>query len=139
VDDAAAGVQSDGAGRGGPEAWARAKRGLLPWCGGGMSFRLSSHLPLLGPTGAHWLDDRPDLSCKDSTQRYAMDDPLLSCKQQVGGSSPPASSHQRSRMTRAASAPGPSGQPPASASAKMSRTSSTAREKAAALRAKYGL
>jgi hypothetical protein len=46
----------------------------------GMSFSLSFHQPLLGPTGAHWLDDPPDLSCKDSTRQYAVDDPLLSCK-----------------------------------------------------------
>jgi hypothetical protein len=39
------------------------------------------HLGLLGPTGAHWLDDPPDLSCQDGTRRYAVDDPLLSCKQ----------------------------------------------------------
>ena len=57
-----------------------------------MSFRLSFHQALLGPTGAHWLDTASDLSCKDSTGQYAVDDPLLSCKQQVGGSSPPASS-----------------------------------------------
>jgi hypothetical protein len=51
----------------------------------------SFHQPLLGPTGAHSLDDPPDTSRKDSTRQYAVDDPLLSC-QQVGGSSPPASS-----------------------------------------------
>jgi hypothetical protein len=56
-----------------------------------MSFRLSFHQALLGPTGAHWLDDPPEVSCKDSTRQYAVDDPLLSCKHQVGGSSPPAS------------------------------------------------
>jgi hypothetical protein len=50
---------------------------------GGMSFRLSFHLALLGPTGAYWLDDPSDLSCKQSTRQYAVDDPLLSCKQQV--------------------------------------------------------
>ena len=44
-----------------------------------MSFRLSFHLPLLGPTGPHWLDDRHDLSCQDSTGQHAVDDPLLSC------------------------------------------------------------
>ena len=47
-------------------------------------------------TGAHWLDDPPDPSCQDSTRRHPVDDPLLSCKQQVGGSSSPASSHQPS-------------------------------------------
>ena len=54
-----------------------------------MSFRLSFHQALLGPTGGHWLDDPPDVSCQDSTQHYPVDGPLLSCKQQVGGSSPP--------------------------------------------------
>ena len=32
------------------------------------------------------------MTCKESTRQYAVDDPPLSCKQQVGGSSPPASS-----------------------------------------------
>ena len=59
-----------------------------------MSFHLSLHLGLLQPTGAYWLDDPPNLSCKDSISQYAADDPLLSCKQQVGGSSPPASSQR---------------------------------------------
>jgi hypothetical protein len=58
-----------------------------------VSFRLSFHLALLGPTGAHWLDDPADLTCKDSTRQHAMDGWPLSCKQQVGGSSPPASSN----------------------------------------------
>jgi len=49
-----------------------------------MSFRLSFHLALFGPTGAHWLDDPPDVRCKDSTCQYAVDDPLLSCKQRFG-------------------------------------------------------
>jgi hypothetical protein len=44
-----------------------------------LSFRLSFHQALLGPTGAHWLDDPPDLSCQDSTQEDAVDGPLLSC------------------------------------------------------------
>jgi hypothetical protein len=61
-----------------------------------MSFRLSFHLALLHLTGAHWLDDPPNLSCKETTRQHAVDDPLLSCKQQVGGSSPPASSQKRS-------------------------------------------
>jgi hypothetical protein len=61
----------------------------------GMSFSLSFHQALLGLTGAHWLDDLSDVSCKDSTRQHAVDDPLLSCKQQVGGSSPPASSQNR--------------------------------------------
>jgi hypothetical protein len=54
-----------------------------------MSFFLSFHLALLGPTGAHWLDGPSDLSCNETTRQHAVDDPLLSCKQQVGGSSPP--------------------------------------------------
>jgi hypothetical protein len=59
-----------------------------------MSFSLSFHQPLLGLSGAHWLDDPSDASCKDSTRQHAVDDPQLSCKQQVGGSSPPASSQR---------------------------------------------
>jgi hypothetical protein len=46
-----------------------------------MSFFLSFHLALLGPTGAHWLDGPPDLSGKYSTGHHAVDDPLLSCNQ----------------------------------------------------------
>jgi hypothetical protein len=42
------------------------------------SFRWSFHLGLLGPTGAYWLGDPPDASCKDSTRQHA--DLLLSCK-----------------------------------------------------------
>jgi hypothetical protein len=64
-----------------------------------MSFRLSFHLALLGATGAYWLDDLSDVSCKDSTRPYAVDGPLLSCKQQVGGSSPPASSQNRAPVS----------------------------------------
>jgi len=45
------------------------------------SFRWSFHLGLLGPTGAHWLDDPSNVSCKESTQQYPVDDSLLSCKQ----------------------------------------------------------
>ena len=45
-----------------------------------MSFWLSFHLPLLGPTGAHWLDDPPDLSFQDSTQQHPVDGSPLSCK-----------------------------------------------------------
>ena len=44
-----------------------------------MSFCLSFHLALLGPSGAHWLDDPPDLSCQDSPCQYAVDDSRLSC------------------------------------------------------------
>jgi hypothetical protein len=46
-----------------------------------LSFRLSFHPALRGPTGADWLDDRSDLSCKDSTRQHAVDDSRLSCKQ----------------------------------------------------------
>jgi hypothetical protein len=53
-----------------------------------MSFWLSFHLPLLGPTGANWLDDPSDVSCKETTRQHALDGTLLSCKQRVGGSSP---------------------------------------------------
>jgi hypothetical protein len=44
-----------------------------------MSFCLSFHQPLLGPTGEHWLDDSSGLSCKDGMCQHAVDDPLLSC------------------------------------------------------------
>jgi hypothetical protein len=56
---------------------------------GGTSFRFSFHQPILGTSGVYWLDDPPDVGCKDSTRQHAVDDPRLSCKQQVGGSSPP--------------------------------------------------
>jgi hypothetical protein len=42
---------------------------------------MSFHQALLGPTEAYWLDDSSDLTCKNSTRQYAVDDPLLSCKQ----------------------------------------------------------
>ena len=45
------------------------------------SFRWSFHLGLLGRTGAHLLDDPSNVSCKESTQQYPVDDSLLSCKQ----------------------------------------------------------
>jgi hypothetical protein len=48
-----------------------------------MSFPLSFHLALLGAPGAYWLDDPPDLSCKDSTRQHAVDGWPLSCKQRV--------------------------------------------------------
>jgi hypothetical protein len=50
-----------------------------------MSFQLSFHLAPLGPSGAYWLDDPSDLTSMDSTRQHAVDDPLLSCKQPVGG------------------------------------------------------
>ncbi len=36
-----------------------------------MSFRSSFHLPPLGPTGAHWLDDPQNPTCKDSSQQHS--------------------------------------------------------------------
>jgi hypothetical protein len=74
-----------------------------------MSFLLSFHLPLLGPTGAHWLDDLSDVSCKDSTRQHPADGSPLSCNQlpcqerpiparlsgSLGGS-PPAATRQNS-------------------------------------------
>jgi hypothetical protein len=42
-----------------------------------MSFPLSFHLALLDGSGAHWLDDPSDLSCKHDTRQHAVDDPLL--------------------------------------------------------------
>jgi hypothetical protein len=51
-----------------------------------MSFCLSFHLARLGPTGAHWLDDPPEASCRDSTGEHAVDDPLLSCNSRLSPS-----------------------------------------------------
>jgi hypothetical protein len=48
-----------------------------------MSFFLSFHLALLGLSVAYWLDDAPDLSCKDSTRQHPTDGCPLSCKQQA--------------------------------------------------------
>jgi hypothetical protein len=56
------------------------------------SFRRSFHQALLRPSGAHWLDKLPDLTCKGSTRQHAVDDPLLSCKQPPLASSSGASS-----------------------------------------------
>jgi hypothetical protein len=50
-----------------------------------MSFFLSFHLALLGPTGVHWLDGPSDLSCNETTRQHAVDDPLLIRKSTVGG------------------------------------------------------
>jgi hypothetical protein len=66
-------------GRGDPEAWARRKRHLSHRAKGGMSFWLSFHLPLLGPTGAYWLDALPDLSCEETTCQHSADGWPLSC------------------------------------------------------------
>jgi hypothetical protein len=44
-----------------------------------MSFWVSFHPALLSLSGAHWLDDPPDLSCKDSTPQHAVDGSQLSC------------------------------------------------------------
>jgi hypothetical protein len=38
-----------------------------------MSFHLSFHLALLGPTGAYWLDDALDVTSKDSTAQHPVD------------------------------------------------------------------
>ena len=70
-------------GAAGPEALARPNVTNRIDRAPGVSFCSSFHWALLGPTGAHWLDDPPHLSCQDSTGQYAVDDPLLSCKQQV--------------------------------------------------------
>jgi hypothetical protein len=68
-----------------------------------MSVPMSFHPALLGPTGAHGLDDSPDVTCMETTRQHAVDGPRLSCKQQVGGSSPPASSQTAEvRYARAA-------------------------------------
>ena len=40
-----------------------------------MSFCLSFHQALPGPTGAHWLDDPSDVSCKDSTRQHSYRQP----------------------------------------------------------------
>jgi hypothetical protein len=37
------------------------------------SLRWSFHLAPLGPTGAHWPDDPPDVTCKDSTGQHSTD------------------------------------------------------------------
>ena len=47
------------------------------------SFSQSFHHAARGTTGGHQLDDPPDLTCKEHMRQYAVDDPLLSCKQQV--------------------------------------------------------
>jgi hypothetical protein len=46
-----------------------------------MSFRMSFHQASLGPTGAHWLDDPPDVSGKDRTRQHPVDGSRLSCNQ----------------------------------------------------------
>jgi hypothetical protein len=70
-----------------------------------MSFCLSLHLGLLGRSGAYWLDDPPDLSCKDSTRQHAVDDPRLSCNPvhaswvAAGNESRPGRCYRSSRLT----------------------------------------
>ena len=54
-----------------------------------MSFCLSFHLASLDATEPHQPDGAADLSCEDGTRQHATDGCPLSCKQQVGGSSPP--------------------------------------------------
>src|SRR4030095_17039154 len=48
----------------------------------------SFHPARRSPTGAHWLDDAPDVTCEDRTARQVVDGQAPTCKQQVGGSSP---------------------------------------------------
>lgn len=36
------------------------------------SFSRSFDLPLLGPSGAYWLDDVPGLTCKNGTRQYPL-------------------------------------------------------------------
>jgi integrase len=48
-----------------------------------VSFWLSFHQALLGHTGAQWLDGPFDLSCKERTRQHSVDEPRLSCNQQV--------------------------------------------------------
>ena len=48
-----------------------------------MSFCLSFHLAVLRLTGAYWLDDPSDVSCKQDTGQHAVDGPLLSCNRKV--------------------------------------------------------
>jgi hypothetical protein len=61
-------TDADGS-RSGP-GFARLPRQAWSFC---LSFQLSFHVALLGPTGAYLLDDAPDLSCKDSTRQHTMD------------------------------------------------------------------
>ena len=37
-----------------------------------MSFCLSFHLALLDRTGAHWLDDLSDVTCKETTGQHVL-------------------------------------------------------------------
>jgi hypothetical protein len=62
----------------GPHSIGSAEAGHRVGLSAGMSFCLSFHLALLGPTGAHWLDDPPDRSCKDSTRQHLLDGSRLS-------------------------------------------------------------
>jgi hypothetical protein len=43
---------------------------LAVW-GAQRSFSQSFHQALLGPSGAHWLDDPPDVTCKENIQQHA--------------------------------------------------------------------
>ena len=51
---------------------------------GQVSFSMSFHPALLGPTAAHWLDDPADVSSIDSTRQYGVDDPRLSSGDPLG-------------------------------------------------------
>jgi hypothetical protein len=73
-----------------------------------MSFCLSFHQALLGPTGAHWLDNASDLSCMEDTGQYAVDDPRLSCNPLLatrGHGSSRAQSAMRHQMEYLVTAP----------------------------------
>ena len=56
------------------------------------SVPMSVHQPSPDWTLAVWLESTLDLSCIDSTQAHCVDAEHQPCKQEVGGSSPPASS-----------------------------------------------
>ena len=60
---------------------------------------MSFHLALLSPSGAHWLDDRPDLSGQDSTRQHAVDGCPLSCNPPGWGAHPAAPELQATAPT----------------------------------------
>jgi hypothetical protein len=68
-----------------------------------MSFRLSFHQALLGPSGAYLLDDPPDVTCKESTRQHVVDGPRLSCNPLLGRI--PRARATRTRLSRAALRP----------------------------------
>jgi hypothetical protein len=88
----------------GPHSIGSAEAGHRVGLSAGRSFCLSFHLALLGPTGAHWLDDPPDRSCKDSTQDYCLDVEHQPTDLAVGGSNPLAA-RIRSQVNRSTDRP----------------------------------